>query len=154
MKKITVILLIILFISLVGCSSSSNKVLGLIEIGKSTRNDVAELNLEIEDTQVWDEEKGIYIYDYICDYADYTLNNVEGTIYIRFSDYDNLVQFVNFSAEATSENMEQLLSYLIDVYGKDYKEVDDYTTRWTSGNLIIDYVLTEDDTIEVRWYNE
>ena len=49
--------------------------------------------------------------------------------------------------------MEQLLSYLIDVYGKDYKEVDDYTTRWTSGNLIIDYVLTEDDTVEVRWYN-
>lgn len=154
MKKITAILLLVLIISLVGCGSPSNKILGLIEIGKSTRNDVAELNLEIEDTQVWDEEKGIYIYDYICDYADYTLNNVEGTIYIRFSDYDNLVQFINFSAEATSENMEQLLSYLIDVYGKDYKEVDDYTTRWTSGNLIIDYVLTEDDTIEVRWYNE
>ena len=111
MKKITVILLIILFISLVGCSSSSNKVLGLIEIGKSTRNDVTELNLKIEDTQVWDEEKGIYVYVYVCDYTDYTLNNINGTIRVRFE--NETAQFVNFSAEATSENMEQLLSYLI-----------------------------------------
>lgn len=151
MKKITVILLIILFISLVGCSSSSNKVLGLIEIGKSTRNDVTELNLKIEDTQVWDEEKGIYVYVYVCDYTDYTLNNINGTIRVRFE--NETAQFVNFSAEATSENMEQLLSYLIDNYGENYENVDDYITRWTSSNLIIDYVLTEDDTVEVRWYN-
>ena len=151
MKKITGNLFIFLFISLVGCNSSSNKVLELIEIGKSTRNDVTELNLKIEDTQVWDEEKGIYVYVYVCDYTDYTLNNINGTIRVRFE--NETAQFVNFSTEATSENMEQLLSYLIDNYGENYENVDDYITRWTSGNLIIDYVLTEDDTVEVRWYN-
>lgn len=154
MKKITIIFLLILVISLVGCgSSSSNKILGLIELDKSTRDDVTELNLEIDMRKVWNEETGIFNYVYIWDYADYTLNNVKGVIRIKFTDYDNLVQFVNFSSEATSENMEKLLSYLIDTYGKTYEKVDDYTTRWISGNLTIDYVLTDESTIEVRWYN-
>lgn len=35
---------------------------------------------------------------------------------------------------------------------KDYEKVDDYTTRWTSSDLTIDYVLTDEDSVEVRWY--
>lgn len=153
MKRFTTILLLTLTLLLVGCSSSSNKILGLIELDKTTREDLAELNLEIEQPEVWDEEKGILIYTYIWDYADYTLNNVKGTIRIKFTDYDGFAEFVNYSAEATKENMEQLLSYLIDTYGENYEEVEDYTTRWVSGNLTIDYVLTDEDTIEIRWYN-
>ena len=49
--------------------------------------------------------------------------------------------------------MEQLLSYLIDNYGENYENVDDYTTRWISDDLTIDYVLTDESTIEIRWYN-
>lgn len=152
MKKTIIILELILFIFLIGCKGTSNEVLGFIELGKSTRDDVTELNLQIESTKVWDEVKGIFVYTYIWDYADYTLNNVNGTIRIRFTDYDNLVQFVNYSAEATSENMEQLLSYLIDTYGKNYKQIDNATTRWASDKLIIDYVLTDENTIEIQWY--
>ena len=153
MKKITVIFLLILAISLIGCgSSSSNKILGLIELNKTSEEEIIKnLNLEIEATQTWDETKGIYICNYIWHYADYTLNNVNGTIHIRFE--DETAQFVNFSSEATSENMEQLLSYLIDIYGKEYEEVDNYTMRWTSNNLTIDYTLTDESTIEVRWYS-
>jgi hypothetical protein len=141
-------------ISLVACDSSSNKILGLIELGKTTRRDLfEELNLQIECTEVWDEAVGIYRYNYIWDYADYTLNNVNGTIRIKFTDDDTLAQFVNYSVKATSENMEQLMSYLTDTYGKSYEQIDDYTTRWVSENFTIDYVLTDKDTIEVRWYN-
>ena len=155
MKKIVIMLLSIISILLVGCGSlSSNKILGLIELDKTTRDDIAELNLEIDMEKVYNENKNSYEYIYIWDYSKYTLNDVDGTIRIRFTDYDNLVQFVNYSAEATSENMEQLLSYLVDTYGKNYEKVDGYTTRWTSNNLIIDYVLTDENTIEVRWYNE
>ena len=50
--------------------------------------------------------------------------------------------------------MNKIIDYLVDTYGKNYEEVEDYTTRWTSENLIIDYVLTEDNTVEIRWYNE
>ena len=147
-----VILVIVLVISLVGCSSSSNKILGFIELNKTSEEELIEkLNLEIEGVEVWDEEKGIFTYTYIWHYADYSLNDINGTIRIPFE--DKTAQFVNYSAEATSENMEQLLSYLIDTYGKSYEEVDDYTTRWVSGNLTIDYVLTDEDTVEVRWYN-
>ena len=152
MKKITAILGLILVISLVGCGSSSNKILGLIELNKTSEEELIEkLNLEIEAQEVWDEEKGIFTITYIWHYADYTINDVNGTIRIPFE--DKTAKFVNYSAEATSENMEQLLSYLIDTYGKNYEEVDDYTTRWISGNLIIEYVLTDEDTVEVRWYN-
>ena len=153
MKKITIIFLLILVISLVGCSSSSsNKILGLIELNKTSEEEIIKkLNLEIEAPKVWDEEKGIYIITYIWHYADYSLNDVNGTIRVRFE--DETAQFVNYSAEATKENMEQLLSYLVDTYGKDYEEVEDYTTRWISDDLTIDYVLTDEDTVEVRWYN-
>ena len=150
MKKITVFLCLILVISLVACDSSSNKILGLIELGKSTRGDLEELNLQIEFTKVWDEAEGIYRYNYIWDYANYTLNNVNGTIRIKFTDDDTLAQFVNYSAKATSENKEQLMSYLTDTYGKSYEQVDDDTTRWVSEYFTIDYVLTDKETIEVR----
>ena len=153
MKKTTIILLLILVISLVGCGSSANKILGLIELNKTSEDEIIKnLNLKIDAPKVWDEEKGIFTINYIWHYADYSLNNVSGTIHIRFE--NDTAQFVNFSSEATSENMEQLLSYLIDNYGENYEKVDDYTTRWTSENLIIDYVLTEDNTVEIRWYNE
>ena len=153
MKKTTIILLLILVISLVGCGSSANKILGLIELNKTSEDEIIKnLNLKIDAPKVWDEEKGIFTINYIWHYADYSLNNVSGTIHIRFE--NETAQFVNFSSEATSENMEQLLSYLIDNYGENYEKVDDYTTRWTSENLIIDYVLTEDNTVEIRWYNE
>ena len=152
MKKITIISILILIISLVGCGSSTNKILGLIELNKTPEEEIIKnLNLEIEAPQVWDEEKGIFTIAYIWHYADYTLNNVNGSIRVRFE--NETAQFVNFSSEATSENMEQLLSYLVDTYGENYEKVNDYTTRWISGNLTIDYVLTEEDTIEVRWYN-
>lgn len=151
MKKSTIMLILILSILLIGCGSSSgNKILRIIELNRTTRDNVSSLNLEMEEYETWNEETGIYEYNYIWDYADYTLNNVEGTIRIRFE--DNTAKFVNYSAEATSENMNQLLSYLVDTYGDDYEEVEDYTTRWVSGNLIIDYVLTDDNTIEIRWY--
>lgn len=153
MKKITVIFLLILIISLVGCGSSANKILGLIELNKTSEDEIIKnLNLKIEAPEVWDEEKGIFTINYIWHYADYSLNNVNGTIRVRFE--NETANFVNYSTEATSENMEKLLYYLIDNYGEIYEKVDDYTTRWTSGNLIIDYVLTEDNTVEVRWYNE
>lgn len=153
MKKITVTFLLILIISFVGCGSSSNKILGLIELNKTSEDEIIKnLNLKIDAPKVWDEEKGIFTINYIWHYADYSLNNVNGTIRVRFE--NETAKFVNFSADATSENMEQLLSYSIDNYGENYEKVDDYTTRWTSGNLIIDYVLTEDNTVEVRWYNE
>ena len=153
MKKITIIFLLILVISLVGCgSSSSNKILGLIELNKTSEEEIIKkLNLEIEAPEVWDEEKGIYIITYIWHYADYSLNDVNGTIRVRFE--DETAKFVNYSTEATSKNMEQLLSYLIDNYGENYENVDDYTTRWISDDLTIDYVLTDESTIEVRWYN-
>ena len=63
MKKITVIFLLILVISLVGCgSSSSNKILGLIELNKTSEEEIIKkLNHEIDAPEVWDEEKGIYI---------------------------------------------------------------------------------------------
>lgn len=154
MKKITVIFLLFLFISLVGCgSSSSNKILGLIELNKTPEEEIIKnLNLEIDAPEVWDEEKGIYIITYIWHYADYSLNDVNGTIRVRFE--DETTKFVNYSAEATSKNMEQLLSYLIDNYGENYENVDDYTTRWISDDLIIDYVLTDENTVEIRWYNK
>lgn len=154
MKKIVAILLLMMSILLVGCSSSSsNKILGIVKLNKTPEDEIiSNFNLEIESTQVWDETKGILVYNYIWHYADYTLNNTNGTIRIRFE--DETAKFVNYSTEATSENMEQLLSYLVDTYGKNYKEVDDYTTRWTSDNLVIDYVLTDENTIEIRWYNE
>ena len=152
MKNIKIIPILILFILLTGCSSTNKKILGIVELNKTTRNELSELKLEMETTKTWNEKEGIYVYNYIWDYADYTLNNVTGTIRIRFE--NETAQFVNYSTEATSENMEQLLSYLIDNYGENYEKVDDYTTRWTSGNLIIDYVLTEYNTVEVRWYNE
>ena len=153
MKKITVILLLILIILLVGCGSSSNKILGIIELNKTSEDEIIKnLNLKIDASEVWDEEKGIFTIIYIWHYADYSLNNVNGTIRVRFE--NETAKFVNFSAEATSENMKKLLSYLIDNYDENYEKVDNYTTRWTSGNLIIDYVLTEDNTVEVRWYNE
>lgn len=153
MKKITIIFLLILVISLVGCGSSSpNKILGLIELNKTSEEEIIKnLNLEIDAPEVWDDEKGIFTITYICHYADYTLNNVSGIVRIRFE--DETAQFVNFSAESTSENMKQLLSYLIDNYGENYENVDDYTTRWISDDLTIDYVLTDESTIEVRWYN-
>ena len=148
MKKVIVILGLILIISLVGCGSSSNKILGLIELNKTSEEEVINnLNLEIEAPEVWDEEKGIFTINYIWHYADYSLNDIDGEIRIRFE--DKTPKFVNYSTEATSENMEQLLSYLIDNYGVNYEKVDDYTTRWISSNLIIDYVLTDEDTIEV-----
>lgn len=151
MKKILTILIITFSILLNGCSSmSSNKILNIIELNKTTRNNLVALNLEIENIKTWDEEKNIFVLNYIWDYADYTVNDVNGIIHIYFK--DNTAQFVNFSAEATSENMNQLLSYLIDTYGQDYEKVEEYTTRWTSGNLIIDYVLTDEGTIEVKWY--
>lgn len=154
MKKLVVMLVSIMSILLVGCgSSSSNKILGLIELNKTSEEEIIKnLNLEIEAPEVWDEEKGIFTITYIWHYANYSLNNVDGTIRVRFE--DETAKFVNYSAEATSENMEQLLSYLIDTYGKDYEEVDDYTTRWTSNDITIDYVLTDENTVEVRWYNE
>lgn len=152
MKKITAILGLILVMSLAACGSSSNKILGLIELNKTSEEEIIKnLNLEIEAPEVWDEEKGVFNITYICHYADYSLNDVNGIIRVRFE--DKTAQFVNYSAEATSENMEQLLSYLIDTYGKNYEKVDDYTTRWFSGKLTIDYVLTDEDTIEIRWYN-
>lgn len=154
MKKLVIILMSIMSVLLVGCSSSSSsKILNIVELNKTSEDEIiGSFNLEIESTQTWDETKGIYVYNYIWHYADYTLNNVDGVIRIRFE--DETAQFVNYSAEATSENMEQLLSYLVDTYGKNYEKVDGCTTRWTSNNLIIDYVLTDENTIEVRWYNE
>ena len=152
MKKIVITIVLILCVLLVGCSSSSsNKILGLIELNKTSEEEIIKnLNLEIDAPEVWDEEKGIYVITYIWHYADYSLNDVNGTIRVRFE--DETAQFVNYSAEATKENMEQLLSYLVDTYGKDYEKVDDYTTRWTSSDLTIDYVLTDEDSVEVRWY--
>lgn len=153
MKKITIIFLLILVVSLTGCGySSSNKILGLIELGKSTRDDVSELNLEVDSPMVFNEDTNIYEICYIWDYVDYSLNDVNGIIRVRFE--DKTAKFVNYSAEATSKNMEQLLSYLIDNYGENYEKVDDYTTRWIFDDLTIDYVLTDENTIEVRWYNE
>lgn len=152
MKKSTIMLILILSILLIGCGSSSgNKILSNIELNKTTRDDIKEMNLIPDIHEVYNQEKNSYEYIYIWDYADYTLNNVNGTIRIRFE--DNTAEFVNYSAEATSENMNQLLSYLVDTYGDDYEEVEDYTTRWVSSNLIIDYVLTDGNTIEIRWYN-
>lgn len=153
MKKITIIFLLILVILLVGCgSSSSNKILGFIELNETSEEEIIKkLNLEIDAPEVWDEENGIYIITYVWHYADYSLNDVNGTIRVRFE--DETAKFVNYSAEATSKNMEQLLSYLIDNYGENYENVDDYTTRWISDDLTIDYVLTDESTIEVRWYN-
>ena len=154
MKKITIIFLLILVILLVGCgSSSSNKILGLIELNKTSEEEIIKkLNLEINAPEVWDGEKGIYIITYIWHYADYSLNDVNGTIRVRFE--DETAKFVNYSTEATSKNMEQLLSYLIDNYGENYENVDDYTTRWISDDLIIDCVLTDENTVEIRWYNK
>lgn len=153
MKKITFSLVLILSILLVGCSSSSsNKILGVVELDKSTRDDVSELNLKVDSPMVFNEDTNIYEICYIWDYADYTLNNVDGIVRVRFE--NKTAKFVNYSAEATKENMEQLLSYLVDTYGKDYEEVEDYTARWTSGDLIIDYVLTDENTVEVRWYKK
>lgn len=154
MKNIKIIPIFILFILLTGCSSTNNKILGIVELNKTTRDELSELNLEMETTKTWNEEKGIYIYNYIWDYADYTLSNVKGTIRIPFEDETHVAKFVNFSADATSENMKQLVDYLINTYGKNYSEVEDKITRWTSGNLTIDYVLTDDNTIEIRWYIE
>ena len=138
---------------MVGCgSSSSNKILGLIELNKTSEEEIIKkLNLEIDAPEVWDEEKGIYIITYIWYYADYSLNDVNGTIRVRFE--DETAKFVNYSAEATTDNMEKLLSYLVDTYGANYEKVDDYISRWTSGDLTIDYVLTDESTIEIRWYN-
>lgn len=152
MKRKGILVLLVIMLVLVGCSSSNNKILGNIELNKTTRDDLNNLNFEIESTKVWDDARGIFVYTYIWDYADYTLNNVDGTIRIRFT--NNLAQGVNYSAEATKENMEQLVNYLVDTYGKDYEEVEDYTTRWRVNDLTIDYVLTDEGTIEIRWYEE
>ena len=152
MKNIKVLFIMILSVILVGCGSTNNKILGIIELNKTTREDVGNLNLEKDMQKTFNQEKNIYDYYYICDYASYTINNVDGTIRIRFE--DKTAQVVNFSAEATSKNMEQLLSYLISTYGEDYEKIEDYTTRWMYSDLIIDYVLTDDDTVEIRWYNE
>lgn len=154
MKKLTIILISFIFIFLIGCgTSSSNKILDFVELNKTPEDKIIDnFNLEIDSQKVWNEEEGIYEFTYIEHYADYTLNNVDGSIHIRFE--DKTPQYVNFSAEATSENMEQLLSYLVETYSKDYQEIEDYITRWTSSDLIIDYVLTDDNMVEIRWYNE
>lgn len=154
MKNIKIIPILILFILLTGCGSTNNKILGVIELNKTTRDELNDLNLEMYTEKVFNEDKNAYTYDYIWDYADYTLNNVKGTIRIPFEDETHVAKFVNFSAEASSKNMKQLVDYLIDTYGKNYSEVEDNITRWTTNDLIIDYVLTEDNTVEVRWYTE
>ena len=152
MKNIKILLLIILSIVLTGCDSTNNKIIGIIELNKTTREDVENLNLEMNMQEVFNQEKNIYDYYYLYDYADYTLNEINGIIQIYFE--NDVAQSVNFSADATEDNMNKIIDYLVDTYGKNYEEVDDYTTRWTSGNLIIDYVLTEDNTVEIIWYNE
>ena len=148
-KLLTIVFSISLF--LIGCSTN-NKILDLIELGKTTRNEVSELELKMDTQKIYNPDKGVCEFIYISDYSEYILNNVDGTIYIFFNIYNDTAQSLYFSAEATSENMNQLLSYLIDTYGENYEKVEEYTTRWTSGNLIIDYVLTDEGTIEVRWY--
>ena len=153
MKKIVFTLVLTISILLVGCaSSSSNKILNIIELNKTPKDEIIDsFNLEIDVYEVWNEDENIYEWIYVWHYADYTLNNVKGTIRIRFE--NDTAQFVNYSADATKENMKQLLSYLTDTYGDKYEEAGDYITRWTVGNLIIDYALTDEDTVEVRWYN-
>lgn len=152
MKNIKILLIIILSIMLVGCGSTNNKILGIIELNKTTRENVKNLNLEMNMQKTFNQDENIYDYYYVCDYADYTFNDVNGIIEIYFE--NETAKSVIFSAEATENNMNKFVGYLVDTYGKDYEEIEDYTTRWTSGDLIIDYVLTDDNTVEIRWYNE
>lgn len=155
MRCIKTLSVLILAISLIGCGiSKTNKILDIIQLNKTTRDELNNLNLEMCTEKVFNEDKNAYDYIYIWDYADYTLNNVTGTIRIPFEDETHVAKFVNFSADATSENMKQLVDYLINTYGKNYSESEDNITRWTLDDLTIDYVLTDDDTIEIRWYQE
>ena len=152
MKKIKIIMLVIMSVILVGCSSGNNKILGIVELNKTTLEELESLNLESEEYKVWNEEEGIYEYNYIWHYANYNIDNIQGIIRIPFQ--NEVALFVNFSAEATTENMQGMLNYLIDTYGKNYETIEDYTTRWTFDDLIIDYVLTDKGTVEIRWYQE
>lgn len=154
MKNTKIVIILILSVILIGCGSNNNNILGIIELNETTRDDVSDLKLEMDMQEVWNNDKGTYEYIYIWDYGDYKINNVQGTIRISFEDYTHTAKFVNFSAEATKDNMEQLVDYLVDTYGKDYQEVEDYITRWSFDDLIIDYVLTDENTVEIRWYTK
>lgn len=150
MKPLKIFTSIIIFCLLIGCNSTYNKILGIIELNKTTRDELFELNLKNDSHEVWDNQNECFEYVYVWDYADYTLNNVNGIIRIHFE--NKTAQCVNFSADATKDNMEKILSYLVDTYGDDYEEIDDYTTRWTSDDLFIAYALTDENTVEIRWY--
>lgn len=152
MKKVKIIMLVIVSLLLVGCSSGNNKILGIVELNKTTLEELESLNFESEEYEVWNEEEGIYENNYIWHYANYNIDNIQGIIRIPFQ--NEVALFVNFSAEATTENMQGMLNYLIDTYGKNYETIEDYTTRWTFDDLIIDYVLTDEGTVEIRWYQE
>lgn len=150
MKKSKICIILILSVLLFGCGSSKNKILGIIELNKTTSEELSDLNFEVEEIKVWNAAKGIFEYLYICHFAEYSINGVDGIIRIPFE--EKVATFVNFSAEAQEDSMEKLLAYLVETYGKDYEKIEDYTTRWVSGELTIDYVLTDEDIIEVRWY--
>ena len=47
MKNIKIIPILILFILLTGCGSTNNKIIGVIELNKTTRDELNDLNLEM-----------------------------------------------------------------------------------------------------------
>ena len=158
MRKL-IILIMTLSIVLLGCGTANNKVMGIVELNKTTKEDLKSLSLEEYTVEYWNAEMGIYEISYIWHYADYKFNNINGEIRIYFENkYDDTsAKFVNFSTEATSKNMEQLLAYLVQTYGEEYKEYEvdgEYITRWTENEMFIDFVLTTESTLELRWYYE
>lgn len=167
MNNYKILTITLLCLILLTSCVSNKKILGIIELHETTIDDLQQLNF-IDNTEKWfDEENQVFKSTYLWHQAEYKLNGVKGYIRIPFTSngntsYKNGTAYsVNFSADTTTNNMYLLTEYLTNTYGKHFEELDqsmldNYVLkieRWTSGDLIIDYVLTNENTIEIRWYN-
>lgn len=158
MKKVKICVLLICAMLLTGCGRTDNsKVLGFIELNKTTIDECSELNLELKSEQYWDDEKQCWGWVNWWE-ADYTFQDVPGTLVVNYNHAEErFVRSVVFTVEATEENKVYLEGYMIDTYGKQYKEIGEknaggvYSKYWESGDMAIEYLTTSRD-VELGWY--
>ena len=155
MKYVKLCVLLICAMLLTGCGKADNsKVLGFIELNKTTIDECSELNLEVKSEQYWDDERQIYNWAYWWE-AEYTFQDVPGTLVVNLAE-GRVICAVGFYTETTEENIAYLEEYMVDTYGKQYKEIgekntdDVYSKYWESGDMGIEY-LTSTSYVQIIW---